>query len=358
MFMKDNFDVDVQYAGHYFWPNKITSKLKSFILYGLYYRNGDINKNHYAKKIIKDKLLLQGVSLVVFDWQKYYEIFMSKSILEVSKDLGISRITVPHGITLMDNLNMMSGNKTSSITPTWDKQREIFDVTVVQNLKSKELHVQNGVQEEKIMVLGSARYCNEWRNIYSKLVPESNNKRLYLGNNTLKIVFMDHLSSYRINGDIVYSAIKKIINYGQFELIIKPTTGANEKKSEGISNISLKNIASLDYDSHSNELIKWADVVIATTSSIVIEVLLEKKIFIYPKYFHKNTMRWEQYGACLCVNSDEELMGVLSSIKEERNINCYSDSSVDNFICDVVYGNKLGRDVLNDYVKLINECLS
>jgi len=356
-FLKEEFDINVQHACHYFWPNKTIQKIIAYILYGLYYKNGNIEKNSYARKIIKNILLSENASLLVFDWQKYYNIFLSMTVLDVATELGITKFTVPHGVNLSVRLSLINDTNMKAINPDWSRQRKPFDITVVQHQTSKTLHVESGVMENKIRVLGSARYCNEWRGIYKDIIPKSMNNKLYINNTatTLKIVFMDHLSQFRINGDIVYEAMTKISNCSDFELIIKPTTGANHKKEGGVSNLLLKDIAELDYTSHSNELIKWADVIIATTSSIIIEALLEKKIFIYPKHFHQNKMIWEAYEACWQVNDDDELLGALRTIKKESAKKYYNESDVVQFINDIVYGSKPNRNVLNEYVELIDE---
>jgi len=138
---------------------------------------------------------------------------------------------------------------------------------------------------------------------------------------------------------------------------VKPTTGSIGKylknKIDNISSIKKIEHVRLAPDIHSLSLIKWADVVMCTTSSICVEVLLNGKIFLYPKYLHENTMLFEEMGACWTINSYAELENALQKIAQYPNFRPYQDRDVDAFITEVVYGGLKSRDVLGDYKNAI-----
>ena len=137
------------------------------------------------------------------------------------------------------------------------------------------------------------------------------------------------------------------------DLIVKPSTSASERKKGGISSEEIFGLCRVYYEISSVELIKWADVIMGTTSSILIEPLLLKKTFIYPKYFHENEMLWEKMNACWTVNNYQELEEAMYKIKSDHNYRAYSQEDVDKFIENVVYNGNRDRDVLGDYKDFI-----
>jgi hypothetical protein len=360
-FLINEFNLYVEYAGKYFWPKKFLDRSKFFFKYGIFYNNAISNKitfishdNKILIKIIKEKLIANEISTLIFDWQKHQKIFLSSAILAAVNDLGLKTIAVPHGINLMENLDLIEDKNLNSKSPNWGGFMNIFETIVVPHLKSRELFIKDGVDPDKIQVIGSTRFCSEWRKVYSKILPISNLEIKNKGNEgKLKVLFMDHNTHFRIDGDLVNQAMVSISKCDDFNLIIKPSTGSKFNSDHGVSSSLLKKVAKLDYKTHSNELIDWCDVVIATTTSMVIEALLQNKIFLYPKYFHKNKMIWESQGACYQVNNTKELLNALVSIKENKISNKYNANNVSGFINNVVYGGLAKRDVLKDYVDLI-----
>ena len=63
------------------------------------------------------------------------------------------------------------------------------------------------------------------------------------------------------------------------------------------------------------ERIKWSDIIIGHYSSILIEVLLKNKLLIIPDHLKKNKTLIEEYGACIVVNSNKEIINILTDIQ-------------------------------------------
>ena len=164
---------------------------------------------------------------------------------------------------------------------------------------------------------------------------------------------MDHSSLFRIKKTVVEASVKQIANLDFVDLIIKPSTSAQEEKKGGISSDRLSQFSPVCYETSSTELCEWADVVMGTTSSILLEPLLMKKIFIYPKHFCENQHLYEEMNACWVVNSDRELINALQKINIDRGYKPYSQENVDSFIKCVVYSGKRNRDVLGEYKDFI-----
>ena len=104
---------------------------------------------------------------------------------------------------------------------------------------------------------------------------------------------------------------------------------------------------------NSVNLIKWADVVIGMQSSIMIEVLIQGKVYISPTYFRERKMIYEEHGACWMVNSYSELEAAFHKLREDPSFRPYSKESVESFLTEIVYDGQKGKDVLGAYKKFI-----
>ena len=116
----------------------------------------------------------------------------------------------------------------------------------------------------------------------------------------------------------------------------------------------MKNVQSIN----SHNLIKWADVVIGMSSSIVLGVLMQGKTYISPKYFRKKKMVHEEHGACWTVNSIKELEEALIKLKSNPSYKPYNSENIENFLTEIVYAGEKNKDVLGAYEGLILSYLS
>jgi hypothetical protein len=314
------------------------------------YVSKKVFSNDWATKMLREK----KPSKLVFDRHNTSKRYPSCALVTAAKNLNIPLIAVPHGLALSTNDDWTNeAYKTNGL----NNFREIlkdFDAYLVPFSLYKQKVVRGGADSSKLHVLGSSRFCKEWRELLFNIIPKSNKFQTDSGKSLLKVVLMDHSPTFRINGEVIFNTIKKLVALKNVEVIVKPSTASQESKKSGISSVDLIKIAKVDYDSNSIELIRWADVVIGTTSSILLEPLFMGTTFIYPKYFHENTMLWEDMNACWTVNNYDELEVAMNKIIKSKKYKPYSDANVDKFLEEVVYGGDINRDVLGDYSKFIS----
>ena len=380
-FLRDNLDVYVDFVYRWFTPGVIKKTTAWLMCYkgkekswkhessGYFLgKNAPISKifSRFQKKVrtlayrrvfeqawAEKALAENNVKLLVLDWQKPGR-FITSALVMAAKKLKIPILTVPHGISLYSNVfwtNEMAEKGARS--RTFKERDKHYDAVAVQFDHYRQRLVNEGVDPNKVHVLGSARFCEEWEAIYFDILPKTHRYYTKTENRKIKVVFMDHNPIYRINVNAVVDTFRRLKELKFVEVVVKPSTGGNERKAGGYCSPEMKDLAILDYQTSSVELIDWADVVMGTTSSIIVEALLMNTVFIYPKYFHKNTMLWEEYGACWTVNNYDELKAALSKVADSPGYRPYTDESVNSFIEEVVYGGQQDRDVLGNYKKLI-----
>ena len=292
----------------------------------------------WALQFIKRK----GAKALCFDWVKPKHSVVGV-FLEAADRMSIPTLALPHGVFIYTNKNITIESRP---LPTYDKLNQ-YDGVIVQNELFREFMIGSGLKGEKISVLGSARYCKEWIQQNKKILPRTLDADTN-GTNRLKIVFMTTKLRYRINIDKLLLTLDLLANFNGIDVKIKPHT-RTAKESYIYENLQLVNAA----ETSSVELCEWADVVMVIGSSIILEPLIDSKPVLYLKYLHENTTIYEEYGACWIIRSEDELKDALNDLKRNRKKVAYSAESVNHFISDIVYSNRMERDILKDYVDFI-----
>jgi hypothetical protein len=216
----------------------------------------------------------------------------------------------------------------------------------------KEVLVRAGVAEEKIFMLGSARYCGEWLEQNKTILPrviESN----ISSSEKLKVVFMQSKPQCRVDLERMSKTIGLLADFAEIEARLKPHTRiAGEKRH--IDKTRLPNVSHV----LTAELCEWADVLLVVGSSVITEALMQGKPVLYLKYLHENTTLFEDLGACWIISNEAELKKALLVLQKNKTDIPYGKDHIAKFLSEIVYGGRRHRDVLSDYEKFIVSCAS
>ena len=316
------------------WLSRIFGKV-SYKVYNSTWRD-----RLYDKAWARRLLQRYGVRTLVVDWGKVTR-FAYEPISDAADELRVRKIGVPHGMTLMANDDSTTRTVTQQRPIDWGEQYGWLDEVIVQGHPMKEQYVRGGYPAKQISVLGSARFCQEWMVVYRSILPP---QQLQQEDERLRIVYMDHDKLYRLDTDEIVNTFREISKATWATVIVKKST--RTRLSDG----RLADLVPVDTVTSSVHLVRWADVVISTISSIMLEVLDQGKIFIYPTGFTENEMLFERYGACWAVSSKDELLAALRAIHDGTHVLPYSDANVKAFQNEVVYGGDPEADVLAKYV--------
>ena len=281
-----------------------------------------------------DVLVFDGTAAV----SKVYNV---SAIESVSNERSIPKISLPHGVPLFTKHPKGYDKAKGSLA------KNDCDIIVSASKRWMDECLDFGASPEKLQVVGVARHCKEWEDILQDIVPwdESLNDT---GKNKLKVVYMD-MGPDRYNEfkPIAEETLRKISSLDFVHLLFKPHTRSNR------ANLALPdNVENVRYI-NSHNLIKWADVVIGMSSSIILGVLMQNKVYISPTYFRQIEMVYEEHGACWMVDSIDELGKALITLKEDPTFKPYSQKSIDNFLTEIVYTGEKDKDVLGSYKDLI-----
>ncbi|RJX31622.1 MAG: hypothetical protein C4525_11530 [Desulfarculus sp.] len=297
----------------------------------------------------------QRPDVLVLDWQRP-KFFNVVSVLQAARGLGIPIVALPHGMNLVTNFLCTNKAVKEGRDQNFGEDWKYFDFSLVQLDLYRQRVIAGGVSPDKVLVMGSARFCPEWREVYKSLLPPDQ-ALAGRGQGKLKVVYMDQHRRMRLHQERVAEAVLAMTRRPDLELLVKPATrGVGQTLADpewGASSEDISHLAKSASDSHSPNLIRWADAVLCASSSICLEVLLEGKTLIYPKFFHDNHMLFEEYGACWTVADQAELEAALGRAKADPAWRPYDEAQVQAFLAEAVFGGVPGRDVLGEHAAFI-----
>jgi len=319
--------------------NQLAAQIIGRVLYEL--TRISFYRKNWALNVLKDS----KAELLCFD-HILPSRYVVNVLLKAAKEKSIPTLALPHGVYLYTNESYKT--RTSARQRLYKFNR--FDYVIVQNHLRKDVLIRSGIASEKIVVLGSARFCSEWiaknRIILPRIIQSTGRDP-----ERLKVVFMPSKPRCRIDVERMHNTVDLLASLNEIEAVVKPHTRVG-REAHLFDNMQLPNVSHV----LTSELCEWADVILIIGSSVITEALMQGKPVLYLKYLHANTMLFEECGACWIINNEAELEQALQSLRKKSMDVPYGYENVNRFLSEVVYGGQNNRDVLGDYVKFITNC--
>lgn len=293
---------------------------------GLIYRYAYFNLRYLSKKKLKNFLILNNTISINID--EGLVLNSAKVIESASKELSISVITHQTGFDLY---------KVNS------KKPYIIDYYMAGNYlinKNKITNLNKNNKSFSVISFGCLRYFDFWLNELEKIYDS-----IYTNNNKLKILFFTRPSNNIFTRNT--SVIKKVCKLENVDIIIKDKP-RQLKSSKNAQNEILYS---------SSQLIKWADIIISHSSSIIAEVLLRNKPYFFLKYLSPNNeiSFIEDYNCVNFILNENHLIKIITDIQTNReNIKKYLYNK-DNYLDDCIYLNSSQEDNINSAIKFYRE---
>ena len=300
---------------------------------------------YYNKQWARSILERTGAQVICFD-HIMPKLFVVDAFLKASRQMSIPSLALPHGVYLYTN----EATKPKATAGHRFAKFNRFDYIIVTNKLRKSLLAHSGVAEDKIFVLGSARYCEEWLEQNRKILPggfDTGSKE----SGKLKVVLMPSKPQCNLDVERMFSTCRLLADLEGVEAMIKPHTRIRSQRHV-FDNIPLPDVSPV----LTAELCDWADVLINVGSSVITDALMREKPVLYLKYLHDNTTLFEELGACWTIHNEDELKHALVSLKADKTGVPYRKANVAKFISDVVKGGDDSRDVLSAYEQFIVDC--
>lgn len=305
-------------------------------------------KTSFKDEAIDYFIVKNSVKILCFDWVRPEVSIVSKLLFSATR-LGRPSIALPHGVNLCTN-DDIAWNIDPKKSVGWRNSiSDSFSKVVVQYPFFHRYLDKNDQGIEKVLVLGSARYCDEWIEKNIAISPRALSGEI-CDDQRLKCAFMATRIQYKVDVDQMKSMFKRLSEIEESKVVIKPhTRSIQENKLYYDTNLDdVSNISSV-------ELCQWADVILVIASSVMIEALQQGKVVLYLKYLHSNRTLHEEYKDCWVIESEDELVEALFRLNNDINDVPYQSENTNNFLLDVTMGGVPKRDVLGDYSLAISE---
>ena len=307
-----------------------------------------IRKVFYNKRWARRALDRYRPAALVFEWA-YAAGGLEGAFLDSGHERGIPSISLPHGMLIYTNELITREEREHGRSSRWHVN--LFDRTVYQSRLHAKRDVEDGASAGKVAVLGSARYCDEWRRINQEIQPERFAPRKGEGC-TYRAVFMLPQWDYNADFEATIEALHRLGKERWLHLVLKPTTREIEERPRYLRELEEYPNVEIEGRTGSVELIRWADAVIVPASSIALEALLQGKPLVYPKYLHENTTVFEEAGANWRVNGDDELVAALRALAGGGSPP-YGEAEVAKVVRVLVQGGSEETDILTRYADFL-----
>ncbi len=299
---------------------------------------------YYGRRWARSVLERTNAQAICFDYIMPRSLVVN-AFLKAARQMSIPVLTLPHGVQLYTN----ETTKPKSTETRRFAKFNRFDYIIASDKLRKDILIKAGVAENKIAVLGSARYCRTWIEKNNEIVPKAS-ATLSGSPEKLKVVLMPSKPQCRLDLERMFASCQLISELNGIEAVIKPHTRTHAIDQFG--NYPLPDVSHM----LTADLFGWADVLLVVGSSVITEALMRNKPVLYLKYLHDNTTLFEELGACWIIRNELELKNALVSLQTRKTEVPYNQESVAAFLAEIVYGGDSNRDVLDAYEQFIVNC--
>lgn len=286
----------------------------------------------------KCALYLRGVSCLAMDWAKRNQ-HVTGILTDLARRRDIPSVALPHGIDHVADASYYTDRLDAN---TFGH----FDHIVTPNDIRREILTAAGTPPNRLHVLGSARFTRHWSDKLCTAypaVPDTDDGRL-------KIIHFDTMIPQRYEPTL--SALRKISALSFANLAIQPKPSAVEEKSPAaLPSLFPERIVT----NHASQLCQWANVVTGTSSSVIFEAMVRGCELIWLKYLDPDPLALEDLKACRVVNSDAELIDLLSRMHQGRAQN---RPDPDAFMKQFLHAGQTDDDVASRYVRFFESVAS
>lgn len=304
-----------------------------------------------AKRLLDYSFQGMNEGVVTFDWVERNSaicVEWVEIVVSMARAAGFGTVSLPHGDS--PHASQLIRHGEWHLKPdTSFSAAGIFDKVVVPNeLCSKRFR--SLLADEKIAVLGSPRYCDEWVAKLAELLPPS---PLTKSNSRLKIVMFLRKANFTTFWEEVAEVVQMIAAFPGVEVAIKPHTRGGWKQSltKNTALRRLSNVIMVDDNIHSVHLMNWADIIIDLATSVVFEAIKAKKTVLAADYLHAGRSAMAVFMPETELRCRDDVYKKIDAFLSGSMGSFYVEGNRERFLKEMV--DVGGADVLSRYVKLL-----
>jgi len=262
-----------------------------------------------------------------------------RRMAKLAENRKITTVSLPHGLTMF-NASFTPEENNNDSAHSVEHNCSIYDYVIVPNEFHRRQYITEGLENARMVTLGSARFCNEWMQTVQELYPNP----FAANKSKLRVLFL--FEKYGVTYDGIrpqetdigqqISTISLLNQDPDIELMVKINTrGITNDQSEKLSKLK---IPLIDQDYATPTLISCSDVIICGGgTSVIVDAIVRGKTVVVLTYFHPVKLAYHDYNIPWIVKSEKELKTeVLPLLKNDRCFQPYDQDQVDKFLSDFV----------------------
>lgn len=293
----------------------------------------------------------KDVSLFCFDWTDDY---FTRTLCAFAKSLNIPTVALPHGDEPFWNLIQREEDISYAQTLQPYIKRQFFDYIVVPNQLCANHY--KFMEQDKIKVLGSPRFCDEWLEIHNQIKPKDNT--LLTHPKFLKVVLFLRNKHWNINWQEVAINIKLITQYDEIFLIVR-----NHPRGTMTYDLlnnhpwmrSQKNLL-VDDKINSSVLMDWSDIILDLGTSACWESIKNNKPTLMLEHLHANVTTIAHYMKKTIIRSRDELLDALRKFHKNKKRKWCKEIRRQKFIKEII--DCPDKQVLERYCNFLESLLN
>lgn len=306
-----------------------------------------------AKRLLERSFGGTDHGVMVFDWmERNSEIAIEwvETMVATAHARGLGAVSLPHGDS--PHASQLIRHGEWRLEPDFSfSAAGIFDKVVVPNeLCSKRFRPL--FDNNKIAVLGSPRYCDEWLAKLKEIMPAS---PMIDSGSQLKIVMFLRKASYTAFWEEIEQVVGMLAAFPGAELVIKLHTRGGWKQSltRKAALRRLPNVRMVADEIHSSHLMNWADVIIDLATSIVFEAVKAKNPVLAAEYLYAGRSAIAKYMPETELKCRDDVYHKVKRFLSNGCDSFYIEEHRQLFLKEMV--DVKGPDVLLRYVALLEQ---
>ena len=289
-----------------------------------------------ARRILERSFAAGESGVVTFDWISSNSVFpieYVQTVVATAHKMGLKAVSLPHGDSPHAN-KLVRVEELKLVPHTKFAAASMFDRVVVPN-ELCATRFRPFVDDERVAVLGSPRYCDEWLAILASLLPASPLKEKP---DKLKIVLFLRKSDFSIFWDEVGRVVQLLAAFPKVELIVKAHTrgGWRQPLTRIRALRRMENVRFVAGEVHSAHLLAWADVVIDIATSVAFEAVKMNKPVLAADYLHAGLSTVGEHIPECVLNCRDDVYAKVDGFLKNGCDDFYTEAHRRKFLAEIV----------------------
>lgn len=193
---------------------------------------------------------------------------------------------------------------------------------------------------KKIVKLPTLRYTKFW--IEKKVKIED---KFFTDNDAkVKIVYMVTSENYNMWIEEEYRTLKMLSSLKGIVVVIKPHP-RTLKTVYKLRELQSDNFIIVDNSISSSSLINWCNIVMVSSSSILVECIAKRKAIMYMKYLHCNSINLEKYNSLIYeINTRDDVLQTLDIFISDLSYSKLDINELQAYLYDYVLDNNFDEN--------------